>query len=178
MLCLLLQSITKDHILSLTISFRILVLIKAWLFGKSLYIVIPIPVGGPTMKTKCPSSFSMVSAVSWAHFHGSWSGWEAIPVSVSGANIVSPTPQWVCLRKRQNKYYIFLNNGSLANNSAKYTFRIVFTFKYLLNANTISIWWRLSRLVITSTFFALMRPDSSNLKIQWSIICVMVCDNW
>ena len=98
MMFLLLQTITKSHILSLTMSFKILVLIKAWLFGKSLYIVIPIPVGGPPINTKCPSSFSMISAVSWAHFHGSWSGCEAIPVSVSGAKIVSPTPQWVYLR--------------------------------------------------------------------------------
>ena len=171
----LLQTITKDHVLSLTMSFKILVLIKAWLFGKSLYIVIPIPVGGPPINTKWPSSFSMVSAVSWAHFHGSWSGWEAIPVSVSGANIVSPTPQWVCLRNcRTNIIYSWTMGLFLRD----ILFHVIFTFKYLLNANTISIWWRLSRLVITNTFFALMRPDSSNLKIQWNIICMIVYDHW
>ena len=172
----LLQTITKDHVLSLTMSFKILVLIKAWLFGKSLYIVIPIPVGGPPINTKCPSSFSMVSAVSWAHFHGSWSGWEAIPVSVSGANIVSPTPQWVCLKIVEQILYIL---EKWVNGSARYTFSYdFFTFKYLLNANTISIWWRLSRLVITNTFFALMRPDSSNLKIQRNINWMIVYDHW
>ena len=62
--------ITEMRFLS-AISFKILVLMKAWLFGKSLYIVIPIPVGGAPMKTMCPSSFSILSAVSWAHFHGS-----------------------------------------------------------------------------------------------------------
>ena len=147
----------------ITISFKILVLMKAWLFGKSLYIVIPIPVGGAPMKTIWPSSFSILSAVSCAHFHGSWSVWEAIPVSVSGAKIVSPTPQcaWKSNWYSCDPYWVF--KKPMIKEWKLSILHDFYTFKYLLNAKTISIWWRLSRLVITNTFFAAIRPDSSNL---------------
>ena len=110
-------------------------------------------------------------------------------------SILCPFP-WILISLRCNTRFSIGRKNSFTNSTMRLKIKLIFmwpllniqeteniinewklsklndfyTFKYLLNAKTISIWWRLSRLVITNTFFAAIRPDSSNLWNKYTKI--------